>query len=175
MKMFTGSARTEYLVTGALVAALYAGLTYASAALNLAYGPVQFRLSEALTLLPVLTPAAIPGLTIGCLLGNIGSPLGIVDIFCGTFATFTASVITRSLRSIRVKRIPVLSALAPVVINGLVIGLEITFLMSKRKDFLTFVVAAGWVALGELAMCFALGLPLTMALQKRGLPFSRLP
>ena len=61
---------TRFLVTGALVAALYALLTYVSAALNLAYGTVQFRLSEALTVLPVVSGAAVPGLVIGCLLGN---------------------------------------------------------------------------------------------------------
>lgn len=77
---------TRFLVTGALVAALYALLTYVSAALNLAYGTVQFRLSEALTVLPVVSGAAVPGLVIGCLLGNLTSPYGLVDIICGTGA-----------------------------------------------------------------------------------------
>ena len=78
---------TRYLTQAAVIAALYVVLTYVSSAVGLAYGGVQFRLSEALTILPAFTPAAIPGLTIGCVLGNLGSPMGIVDIVCGAGAT----------------------------------------------------------------------------------------
>ena len=78
MSQKSNAART--LVTAALIAAAYAALTYVSAAMGLAYGEVQFRLSEALCVLAAFTPAAIPGLTIGCVLGNITSPLGIADI-----------------------------------------------------------------------------------------------
>ena len=69
----------RFLTESAVIAALYAAATYLSAAFSLAYGPVQFRLSEALTVLSTLTPAAIPGLTIGCIIGNISSPMGIWD------------------------------------------------------------------------------------------------
>ena len=78
----------NFLVCGAVIAALYAALTYAASAVNLAYGAVQFRFSEALTVLAAYTPAAIPGLTIGCILANLGSPYGITDIICGSAATF---------------------------------------------------------------------------------------
>ena len=77
----------NFLVCGAVIAALYAALTYAASAVNLAYGAVQFRFSEALTVLAAYTPAAIPGLTIGCILANLGSPYGITDIICGSAAT----------------------------------------------------------------------------------------
>ena len=70
----------RFLTESAVIAALYAAATYLSAAFSLAYGPVQFRLSEALTVLSTLTPAAIPGLTIGCIIGNISSPMGIWDV-----------------------------------------------------------------------------------------------
>ena len=70
------SKKVRFLALGAVIAALYAVLTYVAAAVNLAYGPVQFRFSEALTVLPVFTPAAIPGLTLGCVIANLGSPLG---------------------------------------------------------------------------------------------------
>ncbi len=70
------SKKVRFLALSAVIAALYAVLTYVAAALNLAYGAVQFRFSEALTVLPVFTPAAIPGLTVGCLIANLGSPLG---------------------------------------------------------------------------------------------------
>ena len=64
---------TRYIITGALIAAAYAGLTYLSNAFGLAYGPIQLRVSEILTLLPIFTTAAVPGLTIGCFIANIGS------------------------------------------------------------------------------------------------------
>ena len=81
--------------TGAAVAAVYTLLTYIASLLNLTYGPVQFRISEAMTLLPVLSPAAVPGLVVGCFLSNLWSPLGIVDMVFGTLATALAACWTR--------------------------------------------------------------------------------
>ena len=89
MSQKSNASRT--LVTAALIAAAYAALTYVSAAMGLAYGEVQFRLSEALCVLAAFTPAAIPGLTIGCVLGNITSPLGIADIVFGAAATLLSA------------------------------------------------------------------------------------
>ncbi|MEE1026034.1 MAG: QueT transporter family protein, partial [Acutalibacteraceae bacterium] len=80
-----GNSKTKFLVLGGLIAAFYAVATYISAAMGLAYGGIQFRISEALTILPVFTPAAIPGLIIGCFIGNLGSPFGMVDVLLGTF------------------------------------------------------------------------------------------
>ena len=84
------SKKVRFLALGAVIAALYAVLTYVAAAVNLAYGPVQFRFSEALTVLPVFTPAAIPGLTLGCVIANLGSPLGVVDWVFGPLAGHAA-------------------------------------------------------------------------------------
>ena len=86
----------RFLTQAAMIAALYAVLTYAAAAVNLAYGAVQFRFSETLTVLPVFTPAAIPGLAVGCFLANLGSPLGLVDWIFGTGATLLAAVGVKS-------------------------------------------------------------------------------
>ena len=80
------------LVFGAMIAAIYAAATYLSSVFGIAYGPIQFRLSEALTVLSVFTPAAIPGLTIGCIIGNLASPFGIWDIVFGSLATLLAAV-----------------------------------------------------------------------------------
>ncbi|MDR0314732.1 MAG: QueT transporter family protein, partial [Oscillospiraceae bacterium] len=66
--------KSLYVATSGIIAAIYAALTYLSGAFGLSYGPIQFRVSEALTILPALTSAAIPGLAIGCFLGNLGSP-----------------------------------------------------------------------------------------------------
>ena len=91
-----GSAHVRFLVEAAVIAALYTVLTYLAVAMNLAYGPIQFRFSEALTILPVFTPAAIPGLALGCFLSNLASPLGIVDWVFGTLATLLAAMLSVS-------------------------------------------------------------------------------
>lgn len=93
----------RFLTESAVIAALYAAATYLSAAFSLAYGPVQFRLSEALTVLSTLTPAAIPGLTIGCIIGNISSPMGIWDVLFGSAATLLGAVTGRMLRNVQIK------------------------------------------------------------------------
>ena len=92
MKKQTRSA--VFLAQGAMIAAIYTVLTLLAATMNLAYGPVQFRFSEALTILPMFTPAAVPGLTIGCLLSNIFSGYGAADMIFGTLATLLAAIST---------------------------------------------------------------------------------
>ena len=87
---------TVFLVQAAVIAALYAALTLFLAPIS--FSGNQFRVAEALTLLPVITPAAIPGLAVGCIIGNITSPYGIVDIIFGTCATLLAAVCTRLTR-----------------------------------------------------------------------------
>ena len=109
--------KTLFLVQGAVIAALYAALTYAAGLAGLAYGNVQFRFSEALTVLAAFTPAAIPGLTVGCLLGNLGSPYGAADIICGTLATLLAALCSYGTRKIRIKGIPFVSLIFPVLFN----------------------------------------------------------
>ena len=160
---------TRFLVTGALVAALYVLLTYVSAALNLAYGTVQFRLSEALTVLPVVSGAAVPGLVIGCLLGNLTSPYGLVDIICGTGATLLAAVGSRLFARVRLRGTPVVSLLIPIVCNAVIVGAEITFLAPEGFALPAFLSAALSVAAGEAAVVALLGMPLLLFLQKSGL------
>ncbi len=160
---------TRFLVTGALVAALYVLLTYVSAALNLAYGTVQFRLSEALTVLPVVSGAAVPGLVIGCLLGNLTSPYGLVDIICGTGATLLAAVGSRLFARVRLRGTPVVSLLMPIVCNAVIVGAEITFLAPEGFALPAFLSAALSVAAGEAAVVALLGMPLLLFLQKSGL------
>lgn len=158
--------RTQYLVQGAVIAALYMVLTLLAAALNLAYGPVQFRFSEALTILPIFTPAAVPGLAIGCLLSNIWSGYGVPDMVFGTLATLLAAVGTRMLRNIRLKKIPYLAPLPPVLFNAVIVGLEIAFLSPGGFVWPGFWSAALSVGAGELIVCYVLGLPLAAALEK---------
>ncbi len=158
--------KTVFVVQSAVIAAIYAGLTYAAGVLNLAYGSIQFRFSEALTILATLSPAAIPGLTIGCFLGNITSPYGLVDIICGTLATLIAAVLSYWTRNIKFKDLPLLSALFPVLSNAIIIGLEITLFMPEGFKVEMFLISAMQVGLGELVMCYGLGIPLYKVLKK---------
>ena len=129
-------ANPVYTVQGALIAAVYAALTYAVAPLS--FGATQFRISEALTILPVFTPAAIPGLAIGCVIANIGSPFGPIDIVLGTLATLLAALMTRLTRNIRFKNIPLLSLIFPTLFNGIIIGAEIMMFTPEQAGIVGF-------------------------------------
>jgi len=163
----TTRARLVFLAQASIIAALYAGLTLALPA----YGNLQFRVAEALTLLPVLTPAAIPGLAIGCLIANLGSPYGLIDIVFGTLASLLAALCTYWLRNIQLKKLPLLSALMPPLFNGAIVGAIIALMVNDALDFGAFTLAnmllfGGQVLLSELAICCALGLPLAVLLRK---------
>jgi len=156
------------LVHGALIAAVYAAATYALSAIS--YGPIQFRISEAMTVFSVLTPAAIPGLTVGCILGNLTSPYGIWDIVFGSLATLLAAVSARMLRKITFKGVPILSVLMPVIFNALIVGAEITFFFpSDNASVTAFAISALQIGAGELAVCVLGGIPLFLAIRKTGI------
>ncbi len=155
--------RIKQIVFASLIAALYAGLTYGFSFIS--YGAVQFRISEILTVLPIFTPTGIIGVTVGCFLGNIGN-IGAnpFDIIFGTLATFIAAVITYLCRNIKIKGIPLISLLSPIVINSLIIGLELTVVFVNQKG--GFPIFALWVALGEAVVCLGLGIPFYIILNK---------
>ena len=158
--------KTRYIITGALIAAAYAGLTYLSNVFGLAYGAIQLRVSEALTVLPLFTPAAIPGLAVGCFLANIGS-FNVADLLFGTLATVMAAVLTYSLRNVKWKGVPWLALLPPVLINALVIGFEISLFYLKADNFLWgFVISALQVGLGQLIVCYCFGVPFYLVVKK---------
>lgn len=159
----------KFLVRGAVIAAMYAALTYLAGVAGLAYGGVQFRFSEALTVLAAFTPAAIPGLTIGCFLGNLGSPYGMVDILCGTLATLLAALCAYAARRMRIKGLPLLSMFFPVLFNGLIVGAEVAAFLPDGFTLYGYLANALWVAIGELVVCYAGGIPLTLAIEKTGL------
>lgn len=162
-----------YLAQASMIAALYAVMTYAAAALNLAFGAVQFRFSEALTVLPLFSTAAIPGLALGCFISNLGSPLGLVDWIFGTAATLLAAVSSRALRNVTIKNIPVLSVFMPVIFNMLIVGFEIACLSDTTGKFgfqnfsaLTYLYAGISVGAGEMLICVLLGIPLIIFLKR---------
>ena len=147
------------LTLAASIAALYAALTLLFAPVS--YGPVQFRISEALTVLPVLFSSAVPGLTLGCLLANLLGSATPWDMVFGTLATLLAALLTRRLR-----RNIWLAAAAPVVCNAVIIGVVLHFTLA---DALLFPTMAS-VGLGEAAVVYALGVPLLLTLQRSNLP-----
>lgn len=151
---------TRELTLAALVAAAYAALTLALPGLG--YGPVQVRLSEALTVLPFLFPAATPGIIVGCLVANLLSPYGIVDIVCGTAATAIAAVWTAKMKN------KWLAPLPPVLCNLVIIGGMLAWYEAGfGAGFpVLFALNALTVGLGELAACYGLGLVLLLALPK---------
>lgn len=158
--------RINYIVTGALIATIYAGLTYLSNIFGLAYGPIQLRVSEVLTILPIFTPAAISGLTVGCFIANIGS-FNMLDMIFGSFATLSAALITYFLRNIKFKKLPILSMLSPVIINALIIGLEITWFFMPEASFLYgFLISAFEVGISELVVCVGFGIPFYLIVKK---------
>ena len=160
------STNVRFLVQAAMIAALYTALTLVAVMLNWAFGPVQFRFSEAMTVLPMFTSAAIPGLTIGCFLSNLWSSMGVMDMIFGTLATLLAAIATRAVRHVRVKGIPVLAPLPPVLFNALIVGLEITIVSPEGFLWPAFLANALSVGAGELAACYVLGLPLAILLDR---------
>lgn len=167
---------TLYIVQGALIAAIYATMTILQNVLipGSASMPVQFRISEVLTVLALYTPAAIPGLTIGCVIANISSlsVLGPYDLIFGSLATLFAALSMYALRNVRLFKLPVLAALMPALFNGLLVGFEIDYFFMNNAsafNFVDFLIQGGLVALGELAVLFVLGLPLTRVIELNGL------
>ena len=165
---------TVYIVQAAVIAALYAALTILQNTLlpGTASMAVQFRVAEVLTILAVFTPAAIPGLTIGCVIANISSlsVLGPYDLIFGSIASLIAAVLMYLLRNKRLFKLPVASALMPALANGIIVGFEIEFFFVEGGfHFGDFLFQGGCVALGELGVLFVLGLPLARLIEKQGL------
>ena len=164
MKMKKNDQKVTTMVQAAVIAALYVALTLPFA--PIAYGPVQFRISEALTILPYFTPAAIPGVTLGCLLSNIllGSPLP--DIVFGTLATLIGAVF-----SYRLRKHKYLVCVPPILSNALIIPWVLKFAYQVPDLVPVMMVTVG---LGEVLAVGVLGNILLLALERcRGLLFQR--
>ena len=156
MRRFT----TRDLTLAAMVAALYAVLSYFSNIFGLAYGPIQFRFSEALCVLPFLFPATAPGLFVGCLVANLLSPYGPMDMVVGSLATLIAALWTSRVRHWWMAWLP------PVLCNMVLVGFTIGF----AEVGITAALPAAWlynavtVGIGELGVCLVLGTILLRAM-----------
>ena len=148
------------LTAAGVIAAAYAALSLVLATIT--FGPVQCRVSEALTLLPVLSPAAVWGVTLGCAITNgVGAAtganfLGLIDLLVGTAATLLAAITSRLLGKIRFGGVPWLSAL-PEWCYAATVSINVAFWAF-----------AGQIALGQLPPCL-LGVWLIHLLERRGL------
>ena len=153
--------KTRYLTYAAVIAALYVVLTWFSALFGLSgQNLIQVRLSEALCILPYFTPAAVPGLAIGCLISNLLTGAHVLDIVFGTLATLLGAIGTRLLRKWRF-----LTPLPPILANTIIVPfvLRYAYLMVDVAMPLLFLT----VAAGEIISVGVLGTFLLLALQKR--------
>ena len=148
-----------FLAQAAIIAAIYVVLTYIAAGFNLASGAIQVRFSEALTILPFFTPAAIPGLTLGCLLSNIITGCLLPDVIFGTLATFLGALGSRALRKNRFA-----VSVPPILANTIIIPFVLSYAYHIPGGIPYFMLTVG---LGEVISCGVLGQILLSAL----LPF----
>ena len=161
--MHNVTAKTRFMTRAGIIAALYVATTLLLAPIS--YGAVQCRVSEALCLLPVLTPAAVPGLAIGCLVANLLGSGVWYDVVFGTMATVLAALLTR-----KFKDKPFLASLPPVISNGIIVGCVVYFayeyVPAAGVQAAPLLLTMGSVALGEAVACCVLGVILVRALKK---------
>lgn len=155
------------ITRGAMIGALYVALTYLQNFLipNSATWAIQFRASEALCVLALFTPAAIPGLSIGCLLFNISFAGALpLDFLIGTLATLFGVTGMYGLRKVTVRGYPIPAMLLPAISNGLLVGWELSVYIGGG-----FWLNALYVAIGEAAVLLTLGTALYYVLRSRNL------
>ena len=161
--------RSRNLARAALIAALYAVLTHLQNLLlpGTASWAIQCRLSEALCVLALFTPAAVSGLSIGCLLFNMTFAAALpLDWLIGSAATLGATLAMRLLRNIRIKNYPLAAMLMPALFNALLVGWELTVYIGGA-----FLLNACYVALGEAIVMLTFGSVLLRLFEKRNLAF----
>ncbi|MBP5167088.1 MAG: QueT transporter family protein [Oscillospiraceae bacterium] len=144
------------IARAAIVGALYAALTLAAAPIS--FGLVQFRISEALCVLPWIIPEATWGLFVGCLLSNVIGGYGMIDIVFGSLATLIAGLVTARMKK------KWLACLPPVISNAIIVGAVLSVAIG-----VSYPVSAAYVCLGEAVVLYVLGLPLLILLTKTGI------
>ena len=149
------------IAVGAIIAAAYVVLTYIAAAFNLSSGAIQVRRSEALTILPIFTPYAIPGLFIGCILANTLTGCLATDIVFGSLATLIGAIGTYFLR-----KTPILATKPPILSNAIIVPFVLLYVynLEGAYGYLFLTVLAG-----EVISCGILGFLLRKSLEKRNI------
>ena len=152
------SFNVKTLTMGGAIAALYVVLTLVAQAFGLASGAIQVRLSEALTILPVFTAAAVPGLTVGCVLANLLTGCAAWDVVFGSLATLLGAIGTRLLRNK-----PLIAWIPPVISNAIIVPIVLQQVYGVPDTFWYLMLTVG---AGEVIACGILGLLLYKALKK---------
>ncbi len=158
------------LCRSAMIAALYAAMTLALPMAS--FGMMQFRLSEALTVLPLFFPSSVVGLTLGCAIANLvgffsgANPIGLIDAVVGSSATLLAALCTayvgRKIPPTHLHKRLLLGLFPPVIFNAVFVGGELTLLFLD-----SFWVNFFWVFAGQTAVCYLVGYPLGLAISRR--------
>jgi len=144
---------TRYLAKSSLLAAVYVVLTIILG--DFSYGPIQFRIAEALVLLPLVEPAAIMGVTVGCVIANIFGGYGPIDIFGGSAVTLVAAYFTSKMPN------KILGAVPPIVLNGLIVSIWVS-----KFSGLPYLLVSANIVLGETIAVGVLGILLVSLYSK---------
>ena len=155
--MSKSTSRVAYLCRASVIAALYAVLTVITAGFS--SGPIQIRISEALCILAVFTPAAVPGLTVGCIAANLLTGCALWDVVLGSLSTLAGALGVRLLR-----KLPYLAPLPYVAAN--VVGISAVFFLVYDMRGLGWLAACGSLAVSETLAAWALGIVLFLLLRK---------
>lgn len=147
-----------FITQAAMIAAIYVVLTYFINAFELASGAIQIRISEALTILPVFTPAAIPGVFLGCLLSNLLTGCIVWDVVFGSLASLIGAVGTYLLRKHKY-----LAPIPPIVANTLIVPFVLSYGYGIPGSIPFFMLTVG---IGEVISCYVLGVLLMTVLGK---------
>lgn len=188
MSKGTGTLGVERVARIGVIAAVYAASTLVAILFlgGLAWGPIQFRISEAVTVLALFTADAVPGLTLGCIIANAANivlggtgTLGLLDVCFGSFATFLGALFTYKMR-----RRPALALLGPVLANALIVPAYLPVMLAGLGFYtipftsislegsypLMYLFGLVTTGLGEAVVLYVLGLPLAKALGRSPLP-----
>ncbi len=155
--------RTVFITRAGLIAAAYVVLTFIAQMVGLASGAIQFRISEALTILPMVTTAAIPGLAVGCFLANILTGCAMWDVVFGTVATLLGACGTYLLRK---TENPYLGCIPPIVANMVIVPVVLMKVYGVPDAYWYLAVTVG---IGEVVCCGILGVILYKVIRKRNL------
>lgn len=148
--------KTQLIVHSSMIATIYIVLVIMAA--EISFGPIQFRIAEALTILPYFTPAAIPGVTIGCFLSAILTGADMLDIIFGSLATLIACIMSYKLRKNKF-----LVPLPPIISNALIIPWVLRFAYGEVMPIYFMMIT---IAIGETFACYGLGMILLLSLEK---------
>ncbi|WP_097028093.1 QueT transporter family protein [Clostridium peptidivorans] len=151
---------TRNLALSAIIAAIYAVVTM-YLTYPMSYQASQFRVAEALTILPFFSTAAIPGLFVGCLISNLLSPVGPLDIIFGSLASLIAAFMTYLIGKSNLRFKKYLAPMPPVVVNALIVGWLLNYTL-KWPIAITML----QVGFGQILACYGLGLPLMLFIEK---------